>query len=415
MECMEICGGRPLNGEVMIQGSKNAALPILAGMIRHKGTTVLHNCPKISDVTHMIKILGELGCTVSWDGNSLCVDAKDVKRARVPAELGGKMRCSIIFLGALLGRMGNARIPYPGGCTIGARPIDMHMSALHQMKAEIQEEQEYLTGSCAGLFGSRIVLRYPSVGATENIILAAVLAEGVTEIRGAAAEPEIMELCRFLNDKGARIHGAGTEHIQIEGVKELSDSEYDLMPDRIVAGTYLMAAIATRGRCLLRKAPQEQLENVIAVAEKMGAVVSKKTEGLLVDGRKAEKCLPLLCTAPHPGFPTDLQSQVMTALCVAKGESRIRESVFEARFRTARELARMGADIQIVGQEAKIRGSMLHGAKVRAPELRGGAALVVAGAAAEGRTWISDCHYIGRGYENICRDMRNLGADASVK
>lgn len=412
LACIEIYGGHPLDGEVVIQGSKNAALPILAGVVLHRGTTVLHNCPRISDVMHMIKILEEMGCSVSQSGDTLCIDAKGLNKPCVPEELGEKMRCSVIFLGALLGREGRAEIPYPGGCTIGERPIDMHVDALHQMRAEIQEGCGCLAGKSSRLCGSRISLRFPSVGATENVILAAVLAEGTTEIRGGAREPEIIELCRFLNGMGAKIRGAGTERIRIDGVRELSDSEFVLMPDRIVTGTYLMAAIASRGRCMLREAPQEQMENVISAAERMGARIERMPEGMRVDARAAVKALPMLRTAPHPGFPTDLQSQVMAALCLADGESRIQESVFEARFRTAGELAKMGADISICGQEARIQGTVrLHGETVAAPELRGGAALVIAGAAAEGRTRIEGCHYIQRGYEDICRDMRALGAD----
>ena len=415
MACIEIYGGHPLNGEVRIQGSKNAALPILAGAVLHKGKTVLHNCPRISDVAYMIKILEELGCAVTWSGNTLYMDASGVDKSCVPAEIGNKMRCSIVFLGALLGRMGSAEIPYPGGCTIGARPIDMHVEAMRCLKAEIYGDCECLRGKSEGLLGERVVLPYPSVGATENIILAAVLAHGTTEIQGGAREPEIVELCRFLKGKGAKIKGEGTDRIWIDGVKGLSDSEFRLMPDRIVAGTYLMAAIATRGSCMLREAPQGQLGSVIAAAERMGAVIRQTPEGILVDGRNAERPLAMLDTAPHPGFPTDMQSQIMTALCLARGESRLREHIFEARFRTAGELMKMGADIQITGQEARIRGTArLHGASVRAPELRGGAALVIAGMAAEGKTRIEDCHYIRRGYEDICEDMRKLGADVKT-
>lgn len=412
MACIEIYGGHPLNGEVRIQGSKNAALPILAGAILHKGTTVLHNCPRISDVMHMIKILEELGCKTSWSRNVLYIDGTGADSPNVPAELGDKMRCSVMFLGALLGRMGSAGIPYPGGCTIGARPIDFHVEALRRMGAEIHLGCEYLRGRSGRLQGKSIVLPYPSVGATENIILAAVLAEGTTEIQGGAREPEIVELCRFLNEKGARIRGAGTGRICIEGVKELKDSEFYLMADRIVAGTYVMAAIASRGVCMLREAPGGQMESVLAAAEKMGASVRRLPEGIAVDGSGAGSPLEILDTAPYPGFPTDIQSQIMGALALASGESRLRERIFEARFRTAAELAKMGADIRIKEREAVIRGvRRLHGAEVEAPELRGGAALVIAGAAAEGRTTVKGCHYIRRGYEDICRDMRALGAN----
>ncbi|MCI5995907.1 MAG: UDP-N-acetylglucosamine 1-carboxyvinyltransferase [Blautia sp.] len=412
MGCIRIYGGHPLNGEVVIQGSKNAALPILAGAVLHKGSTVLHNCPKISDVSHMIKILEEMGCRTSWTGNTLFIDAGELDNPAVSREFGEKMRCSVIFLGALLGRMGTARIPYPGGCTIGARPIDMHVDALHQMKAKICEECEYLSGKREELVGTRIRLRFPSVGATENIILAAVLAKGTTEILGSAREPEIEELCRFLNGKGARIQGAGTGKITIEGVEKLSDSEFCLMPDRIVAGTYLMASIATRGICILKSAPAVQLKSVFAAAVRMGALISVASDDIRVDARGAGGILPVVDTAPHPGFPTDLQSQLMAALCLADGESHVREKVFECRFRTAKELIKMGAEIEVKNCDARIHGvRMLHGARVKAPELRGGAALVLAGAAAQGKTLIEDCHYIERGYEDICRDMRQLGAD----
>lgn len=412
MSYIEIYGGRPLNGEVRIQGSKNAALPILAGVILHRGTTVLRNCPDISDVRYMVEILEELGCKTSWSGNALVIDASGAEQCQVPARLGDKMRCSVIFLGALLGRMGCAGLPYPGGCTIGARPIDMHLDALRRMGADIHTGCEYLTGTCGRLEGKQISLPYPSVGATENIILAAVLARGTTEIRGCAREPEIVELCRFLNGKGARIRGGGTDSIWIEGVEELRDSTFELTPDRIVAGTYLMAAIATRGRCMLRKAPAEQMGSVIDAAGRMGAVIRRMPEGIAVDGRRADQPLECLDTSPHPGFPTDIQSQLMAALSLASGSSRLREQIFEARFGVAEELTKMGADIRIRGREALICGvGHLHGASVRAPELRGGAALVIAGAAAEGKTVLADCHYIYRGYEDICRDMRALGAD----
>lgn len=410
MACIEIYGGRPLNGEVRIQGSKNAALPILAGMILHKGVTVLHNCPKISDIMYMVEILEKMGCRIEWSRDVLSVDASGLDSFRVPAELGNKMRGSVIFLGALLGRMGNAAIPYPGGCCIGSRPIDFHVEALRRMGARIHPGCEELTGTCGRLQGTRVRLGFPSVGATENIILAAVLAEGMTEILGCAREPEIAELCRFLNGKGARIKGAGTDRIRIEGVKELKDSEFCLMPDRIVAGTYLMAAIASRGTCMLKEAPAEQMESVLDAAGRIGAAVRWYPEGLLVDGRRANRPL-CLDTEPHPGFPTDLQSQLMAALCLSSGDSLIREHVFEARFGTAAELAKMGAEIRIRNREARICGVChLHGAVVKAPELRGGAALVIAGTAAEGKTVIEDCHYIRRGYEDICRDMRALGA-----
>ena len=410
MEGIEIYGGDPLSGEVRIQGSKNAALPILAAVILHRGITKLHNCPNIRDVTYMVQILEEMGCHVTWSGHTLCVDAKEVHSAWVSPEAGKKMRSSIIFLGALLGRMKEACIPYPGGCVIGARPIDLHKKSMEQMQTSFEEKDGIVYASAPNLLGSSIPLDFPSVGATENIILAAVLAEGRTEILNAAKEPEIVELCEFLNQKGAKITGAGTACIVIEGVSELADSEYCLMSDRIVAGTYLMAVMATRGQCVLKAAPVSQLTKVLEMVQKMGAVITVKAEELSVDGRVASQPLPFAETLPYPGFPTDLQSQLMALLSVAEGESRIAERMFESRFKIAAELRRMGAGIVIAGAEARISGGALLGTAVNAPELRGGAALVIAGLCATGKTTIADCHYIERGYEDICGDLQKLGA-----
>ncbi|MEE0419528.1 MAG: UDP-N-acetylglucosamine 1-carboxyvinyltransferase [Lachnospiraceae bacterium] len=416
MGCIEIFGGRPLEGQVYIQGSKNAALPILAAAVLHKGVTVLHHCPKILDVMYMVQVLEEMGCDTAWSGHSLYLDARGLQTPRVSTDLGNKMRSSIILMGALLGRMKEAWIPYPGGCTIGARPIDMHVDAFTRMGASIEEEQEVLHARTAGLTGTRIVMKFPSVGATENVILAAALAEGTTRIEKGAMEPEIVELCRFLNSKGARIHGAGTPGITIEGVRSLTDSEFDLMPDRIVAGTYMMGAMATRGKCFLRRAPSEQLGQVVYTARRLGAGIRVEPEGILVDGRNAGRNAVYLETTPYPGFPTDLQSQVMAVLCLAKGESLIREKIFEARFKIVPQLCKMGAHIEVRGQEARIRGTRgLNGAVVEAPELRGGAALVIAGLAAMGTTEVEKYSFIQRGYEDICEDFRQLGGELKLK
>lgn len=416
MDYIEINGGHPLEGEVRIQGSKNAALPILAAAVLHKGITVLHNCPRITDVMYMIQILEEMGCRVSWEERSLYIDATTLHTPRVSVQLGNKMRCSIILMGALLGRMKEGWIPFPGGCTIGARPIDMHVNAFKSMGAGIEERDGMLYTKTAALHGSRIIMKFPSVGATENVILAAVLAAGVTVIEKGAKEPEIVELCNFLNDKGARISGAGTDRIEIEGVASLIDSEYRLMPDRIVAGTYLMSVLATRGSCFLEQAPIDQMGEIIKVAKHMGAVVKLKQSGLFVDGSTASRPITYLETCPYPGFPTDLQSQVMAVLCIAEGESRIREVIFEARFKAALQMNRMGANITIDGQEAAIHGvSQLRGGAVAAPELRGGAALVIAGLAAAGTTTVEGYEYIQRGYEDICKDLRQLGAQIYLR
>lgn len=415
MEYIEILGGRPLEGEVKIQGSKNAALPVLAAAVLHKGTTVLNNCPKITDVMYMIQILEEMGCHTSWSGHSLHIDTKGLCAPFVSCDLGEKMRSSVILMGALLGRMKEAWIPYPGGCTIGPRPIDMHINAFTRMGAYIKEENCILHAQTSGLCGACIVFNSPSVGATENVILGAVLASAETRIIGAAKEPEIEELCRFLNEKGARITGAGSSYIVIKGVSELHDSEYTLMPDRIVAGTYLMGALATRGICCLKDVPIEQLEEVFRVVKQMGAMVYLEKCDIIIDGRQAIHPVAYLETEPHPGFPTDLQSQLMAVLCLAKGESRIRETIFEDRFKIYSDLNRMGARVTVDKREAGITGvAALRGAQVAAPELRGGAALVIAGLAAEGRSAVQKYEYIKRGYEDICADFRQLGADITL-
>ena len=411
MNFIEVIGGRPLHGEISVQGSKNGALPILAGAVLHKGVTIIHNCPEILDVMYMIQILQELGCQVWWQGHSLYVDTNQLCTSHVSGKLGEKMRSSIILMGSLLGRLGEVWIPYPGGCIIGARPVDIHIDALRKMQAYIEETDGMLHARTDGLKGSHISFKYPSVGATENVILAAVLADGVTEIQGGAREPEISELCSFLNSKGAKISEISEDCLRIEGVSELRDSEYDLMPDRIVAGTYLMAAVATRGCISLTNAPIAQLTEVLMTLEHMGAWLEYEEGVLKINAREADQPVEQLMTMPYPGFPTDLQSPLMAALSLAKGKSCIVESVFEARFKAAGQLNRMGARILIDGQEAVIDGvSRLNGEQVIAPELRGGAALVIAGLAAEGKTLIQNSYFIDRGYEDISRDFRQLGA-----
>lgn len=412
MECLEIIGGRPLHGSVRVQGSKNAALPILAAAVLHRGVTVLHNCPKILDVVYMAKILEGLGCVVGWEGSTLTVDAKHISSVRVPALLGERMRSSIILMGSLTGRMGEAQIPYPGGCSIGARPIDLHLQGMKAMQAEVEDREGILHVRAKRLKGTKISLRLPSVGATENLVLAGVLAEGITVIEGAAKEPEIQELCAFLNAKGAKICGAGSSCIRIQGVEALQDTHHILMADRIVAGTYLMATAATRGRVLLEEAPWDQMGAVLQVAGKMGVTWSVNDKGLAIEAEEAKQPIPRLATEVYPGFPTDLQSQVMAVLSLAGGESVIAEQVFESRFRCAGQLNRMGAWITVDGREAWIRGgAKLRGARVRVPDLRGGAALVIAGLSANGRTVVEDEGYIRRGYEDISGDLRKLGGN----
>ena len=416
MEYFEITGGTPLHGSITLQGSKNAALPLMAASILHPGRTTLHHVPAIRDVDVMIEILENIGCTVQKDNGTLIIDAAKEEHFEVAASLGERMRSTIILLGSMLGRAGRAKMPFPGGCIIGMRPIDIHITSLGKMGAVFEETDGMLCAVTDGLCGSRIHLRFPSVGATENVILAAVYARGRTRIENCAKEPEIAELCRFLREKGAKIEGEGTSCILVEGVSHLRDSTYMLMPDRIVAGTYLFAAAATRGEICLEGMRPSDMESVLDVLGRMGAVYENREDGFYLDGRKAINPLPVVCTETYPGFPTDLQSQLLATLCVARGRSVIRECIFEERFRIAPWLNRMGADVTTDGREAVIEGKAhLSGQMVKAQELRGGAALVIAALMAQGITRVYGSAFIERGYEDLAGDLRKLGAVISKK
>ena len=410
MEYLEIEGGNPLRGEVQIQGSKNATLPILSAALLNPGITVLHHCPKIIDVFYMLEIIKEFGCQVTWERDTLILDASSVCSSQVPAQYAGKMRSSIMLLGSLLGRMGNAFVPYPGGCVIGERPIDLHLLALRQMGAELEEEEEGLWAVCKKARGTRITLPFPSVGATENVLLLAVLAEGVTVLENAAREPEIEELCRFLNSMGADVRGMGTSRITVTGVMQLHDTEFTVTADRIVAGTYLLMAAAAGGEISLEHAPVQQLESTCHVLARMGVRCEQKENRIQVWSPGKLRGIGRLQTAPYPGFPTDLQSPLLAALTLAEGESIVEETIFEARFKIVEELKRMGARIEVQGNAACVNGvEKLKGTDLQAKELRGGAALVLAAVAAEGKSRVFQYHYIARGYENIIRDLQSLG------
>ena len=304
MEYFEITGGTPLHGSITLQGSKNAALPLMAASILHPGRTTLHHVPAIRDVDVMIEILENIGCTVQKDNGTLIIDAAKAEHFEVAASLGERMRSTIILLGSMLGRAGRVKMPFPGGCIIGMRPIDIHITSLGKMGAVFEEKDGMLCAETDGLCGTRIHLRFPSVGATENVILAAVYARGRTRIENCAKEPEIAELCRFLREKGAKIEGEGTSCILVEGVSHLRDSTYTLMPDRIVAGTYLFAAAATRGEICLEGMRPSDMESVLDVLGRMGAVYENRKDGFYLDGRKAINPLPVVCTETYPGFPT---------------------------------------------------------------------------------------------------------------
>ncbi|MCI8982351.1 MAG: UDP-N-acetylglucosamine 1-carboxyvinyltransferase [Hungatella sp.] len=411
MSVILVQGYHPLKGEIEIQGSKNAALPMMAAAILHKGTTVLKHVPRIQDVYCMMGILESMGCSCVLKEHTLTVDAKTIRDIRIPEENGKAMRSSIMVLGALLGRRGEAYVHYPGGCSIGSRPIDMHIEALKQMGAHICEEEGILHARALELRGTSLSLPYPSVGATENVILAAVAAKGITTLKGAAMEPEVEALCRMLNAMGANISGIGTNVLVIRGGSPLRDSQYDVPGDRIVAGTYLSAVMAAGGEAVLKKGSPEHLSQVLETGAAMGARIQVDGGDIRVAMEGRPKAMSI-ATGPYPGFPTDLQSMMLVLMSLGQGQSRLKETVFEGRFATAKELRKMGAGIIIEGKEALVSGKRrLKGTRVRAHDLRGGAALVTAGLAADGETCITHCHHIFRGYEDICRDLKNLGAD----
>lgn len=411
MSTIQIHGLQPLKGEVVIQGSKNAVLPIMAASILHKGMTVLTNVPGIQDVFCMMGILEYMGCRCQMEQGTLTIDASALDRMRIPEKYVKAMRSSVMLLGPMLGRFQEAVIHYPGGCSIGKRPIDLHLYAMEKLGAVIREEEEIVTARTSGLQGTQIYLSYPSVGATENAILAAVLAEGHTRIYGGALEPEIEELCRFLNGMGAKVSLEQGTVWCIQGVKHLHDSVHRVRGDRIVTGTYLAAAALAGGEVFLRGGIPTHLAAVLPRFQEMGNQVRTDEQGIWLKNQKRPNPI-VLETGPYPKFPTDLQSPFMAVLATARGRSRIRERVFEARYETARELQKMGAQIEVRDQIACIDGRYpLLGARTEAKDLRGGAALVIAGLAAEGMTEVEGCHHIARGYEDICRDLQMLGAD----
>lgn len=413
MDSISVYGGVHLQGRVKIQGSKNAVLPILAATLLTRGENVLYNCPRISDVFAMQQMLRCLGCTVSSYPEYLLINATHICKHRLPTEAVRGMRSSLCMLGALLSRNGEVYMEYPGGCVIGARPIDLHLEALAAMGAVFKEEKGMIWATVPeGFHGAQICFPKVSVGATENVVLAAVLAEGTTVIRCAAREPEVVALCEYLCLCGANIAGAGTDTIVIQGVKTLKACCYRVPGDRIVAGTYLFATIAAGGSVWLEEAPCEQMDAVLSVAESMGTLCQSFEDGLYVQSGEYRKQIEYLKTDVYPGFPTDLQSAAVAAMVGADGDGLIEETIFENRFHVAEPLKYMGAKLEVLdAKHLKVRGpAKLRGCPVEAKELRGGAALLVAGLSAEGMTTITGCGYIMRGYENICRDLRELGA-----
>ena len=405
-----IKGGRRLRGEVSVSGAKNAALPILASSLLARGQSTYRNVPGLGDVITMRKLLGQLGADVKGDGTTV-VDSSDINNFEAPYELVKTMRASALVLGPLIGRHGRASVSLPGGCAIGARPIDQHLKGLSAMGARIELEHGLVTAKARRLHGATIVFDLVTVTGTENLMMAAALAKGTTILENAACEPEVEELARVLNKMGAHVRGAGTSLITIEGVDELHPVDHAIIPDRIEAGTLMVAAAVTRGNVLIRDCMPEHLDAVIAKLQAAGAEVSMEAEGVRVIG-KAEIKPTDIATRPHPGFPTDMQAQFMVLMSRAKGQSVLSENIFENRFMHVPELLRMGADIVIDGHIAVVRGPVkLKGAKVMATDLRASACLVLAGLVAEGTTEVLRVYHLDRGYAHLERKLRGLGAD----
>ena len=416
MDKFIIKGGRPLEGEVEISGAKKAVVAIIPAVILADGPCILENVPQISDVSISLRILYEMGADVRMLGkNTVRIDASGIKEPIVPYEMAKHMRASYYFLGTLLGKFNRARVSMPGGCYLGDRPIDQHLKAFSALGAECILDHGMIDIQAKSLVGSQIYFDFVTVGATINTMLAAVKATGMTIIENAAKEPHVVDLANFLNSMGADIMGAGTDVIKIRGVKTLKGTNYAIIPDQIEAGTYMIAAAATRGNVLIKNVIPKHLESITAKLEKIGVNVEEFDDSvrISVDGPLVKTNIK---TMPHPGFPTDMQPQISTLLCLAEGTSIVTEDIFNNRFRYVDELRRMGADISVDGKVAVIEGvGSLMGAPVTAPDLRAGAALVIAGLAAHGVTEIEDIYHIERGYEEIEQKLRNLGADIVKK
>jgi len=399
-----------LEGRVSISGAKNAALPIVMAALIGEGESILENIPNLRDINNLIKIVNSLGAKTQYNNNRLKISTDTINRLNIPYNLARKMRASYYVLGALLARFGHASTSLPGGCEIGSRPIDLHLKGFKALGAEINIEHGVVEVKADKLIGAKIYLDYPSVGATSNIMMAATKAEGQTLIENAAREPEIIDLANYLNVMGAKIKGAGTDVIKIEGVKKLKGREYTIIPDRIEAGTYMMVAAITESDLYIDNVLVEHVKPLIAKLREMGVIVEEDVNSVRIISEGKLMSVDMK-TLPYPGFPTDMQAQFMALLTKAEGASMVIETVFENRFGHVDELKRMGADIKIDGRSAIVKKSKLTGAKVKATDLRAGAALIIAGLVAEGETEISDIYHIERGYENILDKLGSIGVN----
>ena len=406
----------PLQGTVKIGGAKNSVLPILAATILIRDTCTIHDVPHLSDVSMMRQLLEVFGVKSKVSSSDVIADSSAIVPASAPYEISSKMRASILVMGSLLARVGKAVVPLPGGCAIGSRPVDLHLKGFAALGAKIKSEHGYVSATAKKLYGAKIYLDFPSVGATENIMMAAVLAKGQTVIENCSVEPEIVDLANFLNAAGGDIKGAGTGTIRINGVQELHDVEHSIIPDRVEAGTFMIAAALTRGDILIENVLVDHVRPLIAKLHEMKIEIDTYDNGVRVRYPDELQIKGVdLKTMPHPGFPTDLQAQFMTLLTVAKGTSIVTETIFENRFMHVGELKRMGADIKIEGRSAVVDGiAKLTGAQVKATDLRAGAALTLAGLVAEGETEIEDVYHILRGYDGLDQKLASLGANIQL-
>ncbi|MEI3609556.1 UDP-N-acetylglucosamine 1-carboxyvinyltransferase [Pseudogracilibacillus sp. SO10305] len=413
MDKIVVKGGNKLQGNVRVEGAKNAVLPVITSTIlASEGTCILHDVPTLDDVYTINEVLRNINADVTFKNNTVTIDASKELETEAPFEYVRKMRASVLVLGPLLARFGHAKVALPGGCAIGSRPIDLHLKGFEAMGANVNVGNGFVEVSVDGrLHGATIYLDMPSVGATENIVMAAALADGKTVIENAAKEPEIIDLANYLNKMGAKIIGAGTETIRITGVEKLRGAEHTIIPDRVEAGTFMVAAAVTEGNVLIENVLSEHLRPVIAKLREMGVEITEEDEGLRVIGPKELKATDIK-TLPHPGFPTDMQSQMMVAMLGAEGTSVLTETVFENRFMHVEEFRRMNAKMKIEGRSVIVEGlHTLQGAQVQSTDLRAAAALILAGLCAEGITEVTQLHHLDRGYVDFAGKLQKLGAD----
>lgn len=411
MEKYIVEGGRPLYGHIEIQSAKNAVLPLLAASVLTDETVVIHKCPRIRDVLNMIGILEELGCGTRFDGDDLYIDSSAAANHEIPAALAKELRSSVFMLGSVIARFGRARIAYPGGCDIGLRPIDLHLSGLRRLGVAIAEDGGYIDCVCEKPCGAEVLLDCPSVGATENLILASARAEGTTVIRNAAREPEIVDLQNFINRMGGKVKGAGGAVVVVEGVRKLHGAAYTPMPDRIEAGTFLIAAAMCGGKLAIGNANADHIASLLHKLREISCKIRVQDDKIYIECGGKRLSPKLVETSPYPGFPTDLQAPMTALACICDGATVIVENLFETRFKHVPELIRMGADITVRGRAALVRGvRSLKGADVIAGDLRGGAALTLAAISAEGESTVTDLGYIDRGYSEFEYKLRGAGA-----